>query len=168
MEAGVEIIKNDSKNLHSENAKTKINSSENKKIEQSQSKISVAGNVPVMNQIKHTKQNNLKVKGQAETSIDLKQHTNVSHSVLNYKHKDTNPIESQQLSINKKNNIIIPTNEHLATKAKVNIPSKVKQNNIEKTTGISELIFKGSFNYFQLVTTELFKVIYSMISNGMA
>ena len=105
IEAGVELIKNDSKNLHSEISK-KINSPENKNIKQLQQKIDVAGNVPAMNQIDQTKHNYLEVKGQVETSINLKQHTTTSNSVLNYEHKDTNPAESQQLSATEESNII--------------------------------------------------------------
>ena len=94
------------------------------------------------------------VKGHVKNPVKLKQQSTPSNWVLNRKHKNTKQLNIQQLSTKKETSI--------TGLAKVNNSTKVKNPNI------SELIIKGSFSYFQLITTEIFKVIFSMISNGMA
>ena len=141
-------MKTESENLQSEISK-KNNLPENENIEQTQHKTIVAGNTPDMIQSNQTKNNDLEVKGQVETPVKINQQSTISNSVLNYEHKDAIPIESQQLSTNEENNIIIPTkvnNSNITIPTKVNNSSKVKQPNN------SELIIKGTFNYFQLIT----------------
>ena len=103
---------------------------------------------------------NLAVKGHIKNQVELKQQSTPSNSVLNRKHKATKSLNIQQSSTEKETSITGP--------AKVNNPIEVNNFTKTKNPNISELLIKGAFSYFQLITTEIFKVIFSMLNNGMA
>ena len=150
IETDVKLMKNESKHLQSKISE-KVILPELESIKQN---IQLAGPSPDISQSISAKINDPEVKGQVEAPIKLEQQSTFSKSVLNYEHKDADPTESHQLSTSEESNTTVPT--------KVNNSSKVKQPNI------SELIVRGSFDYFQLITSEIFQVIYSLISSGMA
>jgi hypothetical protein len=92
-----------------------------------------------LNDINNT---DLAVKGQTKNPIILKEQSTHVNSVLNTGHKDPSSTKLQQSS-----NATNPT-------------KVIKQS-------LSEIIIRGTVNYWQLLTKEIFKVIFSMIENGM-
>ena len=95
------------------------------------------------------------VKGQDTLSLNNQNYDTPSTSVRKEQY------ENSELGVNHHSTNTV---DGKGTK-KGKISSKVKQNKIKTQANLTELIIKSSFEYCQLVSTEIFNIIFNMMAN---